>query len=137
MTLHTAVTSKVTTYNHWAGDAGANAFSSQGYRVGDAIHVSGQYSCDMEGNFVGGDIEAQVRRTLGNLDRVLEGLGAGRSNIAEVVLYMTDAREHIWTCAELFREYIGEHRPAITGLGVTYLAFPEQLFEIRAVAYAD
>ncbi len=131
------MTAKVTTYDHGPGSAGANAFSSQGYCVNGTIHISGQYSHDMQGNFVDGDIEAQARRAFENLDRVLAGFGVGRSNIAEVVLYMTNAREHIWICADLFRDYIGDHRPAVTGLGVTYLAFPEQLFEIRASAHLD
>ena len=129
------MTATVTTYDHGPGSAGANAFSSQGYCVNGTIYVSGQYSHDMEGNFVGGDIEAQVRRSLENLDRVLAGFDVGRSNLAEVVIYLTNAPEHLWQAAGLFKEYIGEHRPAVTGLGVTYLAFPEQLCEVRAVAH--
>ena len=124
------------TYNHLPGQEGPNAFSSQGYRVGETVYVSGQYSHDMQGAFVGGDVEAQLRLAMENLDRVLAGFGLDRTSIADVVLYLTNAQEHLWTCAGLFQEYIGSHRPAVTGIGVTSLAFPEQLVEIKVIAHA-
>lgn len=131
------MTSKVTTYNHGAGSEGANAFSSQGYCVNGTIYISGQYSHDMQGVFVDGDIEVQTRQSLENLDRVLAGFNVTKSNIAEVVIYLTNPQEHLWLCAGLFKDYVGQHRPAVTGIGVTYLAFREQLVEIRAVAHTD
>lgn len=127
----------VRTYDHGTGSAGANAFSSQGYGVNGTIYVSGQYAHDMAGAFVGGDLEAQTRLALENLDRVLAGFGVGRSNLAEVVVYLTNVQEDLWPVAALFQEYIGAHRPAVTGIGVTGLAFPGQLVEIRAVAHTD
>ena len=128
---------KVTTYNHGAGSEGANAFSSQGYCVNGTIYVSGQYSHNMQGEFVDGDLEAQVRLSLENLDRVLAGFGVTKSNIANVVIYLTNAERDLWPSAALFTEYIGDHRPAVTGLGITYLAFPEQIVEIRVIAHTD
>lgn len=74
-----------------------------------------------------GDIEAQTRQTLENLDRVLEGFGVTKSNLAYVELYLTNPQEHFCEVIEMFKEYIGEHRPAGSSIGVTYLAFPEQL----------
>ncbi|MNN85206.1 2-aminomuconate deaminase [compost metagenome] len=92
----------------------------------------------MEGAFVGGgDIEAQTRQTLENLDRVLAGFGVTRSNLAYVEVYLTNAQEHFETCIRLFKEYMGQHRPAGSLIGVTYLAYPEQLIEISAVAHTD
>ncbi len=129
--------SKVTTYNHGAGSKVANAFSSQGYCVNGTIYISGQYSHNMQGEFVGGDLEAQARQSLENLDRVLAGFNVTKSNIADVVVYLTNPQEHLWQVAALFAEYIGDHRPALTGIGVTYLAFPEQLVEIRVIAHTD
>ncbi|MBE0340600.1 RidA family protein, partial [Paenibacillus sp. 28ISP30-2] len=71
------------TYNH--GVAWEEAFGvTQGYSVNGTIYISGQFSHDMQGAFVGeGDIEAQTRQTLENLDLVLAGFGVTRSNIAE------------------------------------------------------
>lgn len=124
-------------YNHgvsWEKDFGV----TQGYSINGTIYISGQFSHDMEGNFVGeGDIEAQTRQTLENLDRVLAGFGVARANIAELEVYLTHPQEHFQQCVALYKEYVGEHRPAVTLVGVSGLAFPHQLIEIRAVAHTD
>ncbi|ALP35918.1 translation initiation inhibitor [Paenibacillus sp. IHB B 3084] len=125
------------TYNH--GVAWEEAFGvTQGYSVNGTIYISGQFSHDMQGAFVGeGDIEAQTRQTLENLDLVLAEFGVTRSNIAEVEIYLTNPQEHFEQCVVLLKEYVGDHRPAATLIGVSGLAFPHQLVEIRAVAHTD
>ncbi|WP_046212418.1 RidA family protein [Paenibacillus wulumuqiensis] len=124
----------IQTYNHTLWDHGI----SQGYRVDNTIHISGQFSHNAQGEFVGaGDIRAQMLQTLANLDAVLAEFGAARSNLAYVELYLTNAQEHGEIAIELFKEYIGEHRPAGSMIGVTYLALPEQWVEARAVAHID
>ncbi len=125
------------TYYHglpWEGEHGI----SQGYCVNGTLYISGQFSHDMQGTFVGeGDIEAQTRQTLENLDGVLAGFGATRSNIAEIEIFLTDPQEHFEKCISIFKEYVGDHRPAGTLVGVSGMAFPEQLIEIRAVAHIN
>lgn len=124
----------IKTYNHNLWDHGI----TQGYGVNDTIYISGQFSHNQDGAFIGvDDIEAQTRQTLENLDRVLEGFGVTKSNLAYVELYLTNPQEHFEQVIELFKEYVGEHRPAGSCIGVTYLAFPEQLIEVRAVAHTD
>lgn len=76
-------------------------------------------------------------QTLGNLDRVLAGFDATRLNLAYVEIYLTNAQEHSEQVIRLFKEYVGLHRPAGSLIGVTYLASPEQLIEISAVAHSD
>jgi len=125
------------TYNHgvpWDGEHGI----SQGYCVNGTIYISGQFSHDMKGEFIGqGDIQAQTRQTLKNLDRVLAGFGANRSNIAEIEIFLTNPKEDFEKCIRIFKEYVGEHRPAGTLVGVSGMAFPDQLIEIRAVAHIN
>lgn len=121
-------------YNHDLWDHGI----SQGYSVNGTIYISGQFSHDMEGAFVGdGDIEAQTRQTLENLDSVLEGFGATKSNLAYLEIYLTNAKEHTEPVIRLLKEYMEQHRPAGSLIGVNYLASPEQLIEISAVAHTD
>lgn len=122
-------------YNH--GVPWEEGFSvTQGRRVGGIIYVSGQFSHDMQGEFVGeGDFEAQARKSLENLDRVLAGFDAKKSDLAEMVVYLTNPREHFEHYVRLHKEYVEDHRPAVTLIGVSGLAFPEQLIEIRAVAH--
>jgi 2-iminobutanoate/2-iminopropanoate deaminase len=130
--------SKVTTYNHGAGSAEANAIISQGYRINDTIYISGQYSHDMKGVIVGaGDFDAQARQTLENIDRVLVGFNVKRSNIADLVVYLTSPREQSEPLMPIMQEHLGDHRPAATVIGTTGLYYPEQLIEIRVVAHTD
>lgn len=125
------------TYNHGVDWEEAYGLT-QGYSINDTIYISGQFSHDLQGQFVGeGDFEAQARKTLENLDRVLEGFGVTRSNIAEMEIFLTNPQEHFERCVVLFKEYVGDHRPAGTLIGVSGLAFPHQLIEIRAVAHTN
>ncbi len=58
----------VKTYNHNLWDHGI----SQGYRVNNKLYISGQFSHNSTGEFIGrGDIRAQTLQTLENLDHVL------------------------------------------------------------------
>ena len=125
---------KISTFNHDLWDHGI----SQGFSVDGTIYISGQFSHDSEGTFVGeGNIEAQTRQTLANLDRVLEGFNITRSNLAYLEIYLTNAQAHTEPAIGIFKEYMGQHRPAGSLIGVDHLASPEQLIEISAIAYTD
>ena len=53
---------------------------SQAIRAGSTIYISGQLAHDAEGQFIGeGDFSAQLGATFNNLDKVLEHIGASRS----------------------------------------------------------
>lgn len=122
----------IKTYNHNLWDHGI----SQGYSVNGTLYISGQFSHNAAGEFVGaGDIKLQTEQTLSNLDHVLQEFGITKANLAYVEIYLTNAQEHGEPVIELFKEYVGDHRPAGSLIGVTYLAFPEQWVEIRAVAH--
>lgn len=124
----------VKTYDHGLWDHGI----SQGYSVNGTIYISGQFSHDEKGAFIGADnIEIQTRQTLENMDRVLEGFGVTKSNLAYVEIYLTDAQQHSAPAIQIFKDYLGQHRPAGSLIGVTDLAFPEQLIEISAVAHTN
>ena len=130
--------SKVITFNLGAASEHANTLISQGYSVNGTIYISGQYAHDTQDAVVGvGDFEVQVRQTLKNIDRVLAGFHVTKSNIAEMVVYLTNPREQSALLAPLLQEYMGEHRPAGTVIGVTGLWYPEQLIEIRVVAHTN
>lgn len=124
----------VKTFNHDLWDHGI----SQGYSVNGTIYISGQFSHDEKGVFIGeGDIETQTRQTLKNIDRVLEEFRITKSNLAYVEIYLTNPQAHTEIVIDIFKEYLEKHRPAGSLIGVTYLAFPEQFIEISAIAHAD
>lgn len=123
----------IKTYNHNLWDHGI----TQGYSVNDTIYISGQFSHDQKGNFIGtGDIEAQTKQTFENLDRVLEDFGVTKSNLAYMEIYLTNPQEHAEAVIEIFKAYLGEHRPAGSCIGVSYLASQDQLIEISAIAHS-
>ena len=137
-TRKTGMNANVTTFNFGAGSAEANAVISQGYRINDTIYISGQYSHDMKDQIVGvGDFDAQARQTFENIDRVLAGFNVKRSNIAELVVYLTNLREQSERLTPIMQSYLGDHRPAATVIGTTGLYYPQQLIEIRVVAHTD
>ncbi|TSB45906.1 RidA family protein [Alkalicoccobacillus porphyridii] len=124
----------VKTYNHNLWDHGI----TQGYSVNGTIYISGQFAYDKEGTFNReDDIKAQTHQTFENLDRVLEELNATKSNLSYVEIFLTKPQEHLEEVISLLKEYMDDHRPAGSAIGVTYLAYPEQLIEIRAVAHVD
>jgi 2-iminobutanoate/2-iminopropanoate deaminase len=129
------MSSEVTTYHHGVEWEEANGVS-QACCVHGTIYIAGQFSHDMSGAFLGeGNIEVQTQQTLSNLDRVLAGFNVTRDNLTEVIIYLTNPKAHFEGCMAVWKKYIGKHRPAGTLLGVTALAFPHQLVEIRAVAH--
>ena len=123
-------------YNH--GVPWETEFSvTQGRRVNGTIYISGQFSHDMQGAFVGeGDFDAQARQTFANLDRVLAGFNVTRADLVDLVVYLANPRQDFERCIAFYKEYVGEHRPAATLIGVSGLAFPHQLIEVRAIAHA-
>ncbi|NWB64565.1 RidA family protein, partial [Pseudomonas sp. F1002] len=114
------MSSKPTIYNHGVSWEEGNSVS-QGYRVNGTIYIAGQFSHTLEGEFVDGDAAAQTRQTLENLDHVLAGFGVGRSNIAAVDFFLVHAKRDFEAVVNVWKEYIGEHRPAATLVGVNYL----------------
>jgi len=110
---------------------------AQAYRVGDLIFVSGQAALDDDGAIVGdGDFEAQARRSIENLSRVLAAGGSGLEKLVKVTIFVTDISQ-FETVLALREEYFTAPYPADTICEVKSLALPELMFEIEAVALAD
>lgn len=63
--------------------------------VGEWVYCSGQLALDPDDAQMvgGGDIAAETRRVLQNLDAVLEKAGASRGDVAKATVYLTDMDE--------------------------------------------
>ncbi|MFJ4290579.1 RidA family protein [Cupriavidus sp. NPDC089707] len=109
---------------------------SSATRVGDMIWVSGQVGIDLATATVGQGMEAQARQAFENLKTVLEAAGAGMADIVEIMTFHTDLRGDIHEFIKVKDEYIPDRYPSWTGVGVSQLARPEFLIEIRAFAVA-
>ena len=67
----------------------------QAVAIGEWVYCSGQVALDPdEAQLVGaGDIEAETRQVLKNLDAVLEKAGASRGDVVKATVYLTDMGE--------------------------------------------
>ena len=105
---------------------------SQAVQVGDTVWVSGQVGMDATG-MAGDGIEEQARLAFQNLQHVLEAAGSSLNDIVELVSFHT-SMNGMRDFANVKAEFISRNYPAWTAVGVTELAFPQLLVEIKATA---
>ena len=105
---------------------------SQGVRVGDTLWISGQLGIGPDGK-PGATIEEQTRLAFQNLARVLETAGGTLADVVELTTYHL-AMDDLPQAAAIKGEFISQDFPAWTAVGVTALALPELLIEVKATA---
>ncbi len=107
---------------------------SRAVRVGDTVYVSGTVAWGDDGKLVGeGDVYAQARQTLRNIERALEEAGATMRDVVRTRIYLTDMRR--WEeAARAHAEVFAEVKPAASMVEVSGLAESAMLVEIEAVA---
>ncbi len=112
-------------------------FISQGFRVGNVIHLSGQAAISSEGELVGvGDFDAQAEQTFRNIQQVLETAGSSLAKVFKVTIYLTDM-SHFPRIVELRQRWFSPPYPADTIVEVKSLALPELMIEIEAMALVE
>ena len=118
---------------------------AQAIKVGNTIHVSGQLSHDDKGKLVApaaldkfgkaaefSTMEQQMRTTYANAVKLLARFGATLDNVVEETLYVLDVDAAFAVAGKVRKEAFGTARPQCASnlIGVSRLAFPEQLIEI-------
>src|ERR1700754_612287 len=118
---------------------------AQAIKVGDTIHVSGQLSHDEKGNIISpaaldesgkpadySMMAEQMRVTYANTAKILAHFGATLDHVVEETLYVLDVDEAFAVAGKVRKEAYAKARPqcASSLIGVSRLAFPEQLIEI-------
>jgi enamine deaminase RidA (YjgF/YER057c/UK114 family) len=120
----------------------------QALQHGDTIYLSGQLANDgaelvspapLDANGTPTDFSAmggQLRRTYANAEELLQRFGASLDDVVEEVVYVLDVDTAMAIAGEIRKAAYGRQDPQVasTILGVTRLAFPEQLVEIKFVA---
>lgn len=102
--------------------------------AGSWVFVSGTIGRDpATGDIARGDMFAQTRQTLANIDAQLRQAGLSQDCVLKVTVYLTD----MGSFGEMNRAYSSFFRggfPARSCVGVSALPDPEALVEIEAVA---
>lgn len=99
----------------------------------DFVYVSGQLPfAAATRSMVTGDIGAQTRQTLANVDALLVAAGSRRNQVVKVTVYLADAADFTGMNTA-YAEFFGEHRPARTTVPGIVLP-PGVRIEIDAVA---
>jgi len=106
-----------------------------GVKAGNLLFIAGQVGRDANLNVVEGK-EAQFVQAFENLKKVLTAAGATFDDVVEMVTYHTDMRDLQLFITVKDRYYTGEY-PAWTGVGVTALAMPGLMVEIKCVAMLE
>jgi enamine deaminase RidA (YjgF/YER057c/UK114 family) len=99
---------------------------------------AGQLAADADGHLLHpGNMRAQISQSLDNLETVLKGAGLTLANVVRLNYFTTDVDGFI-AAADVLGARLAPAgcRAASTLLGVTRLAFPEQVVEIEATAVA-
>lgn len=101
---------------------------------GQIVHLKGQVALDKDGQVVGqGDMRAQTRQTLANIQAVLSSVGGKMQDVIALTHYVTDIEAFMKT-ADIRREFFGEPFPVTTTVQVVRLYRSELLVEITATA---
>ncbi|MCA0155286.1 RidA family protein [Tsukamurella sp. M9C] len=106
-------------------------------RYGDLVWVSGQVGIDPATGLPAEGIEAQARHAFEGVRTALEAAGSSLANVIELSTFHTHLSRDSAAFMAVKDEFLAEPYPCWTGVGVTELARPELLVEIRVVAFTD
>jgi enamine deaminase RidA (YjgF/YER057c/UK114 family) len=103
---------------------------------GALVFTAGACPLDGDGTTVGvGDVRAQARQCLVNLETALFAAGAGLDDVLKTTVYVASAeRTDLVAAWEQVRTAFGGHDAPSTLLGVAVLGYEHQLVEVEAVA---
>ena len=109
---------------------------SQGIQAGKFIYTSGQIPLDPHtGNLLSGDIKAEIRQVLNNLDAVLKGGGSSLQSTVKLMVFLTDL-SYFSDLNEVFKEYFIEDPPARSAVQVSALPMGVRI-EIEAIGVME
>ena len=107
---------------------------SQAVRAGGFLFVSGQIPLDpRSGQMVDGDVAAQTRQVMRNLEAVLKGAGASLANVVRTTIFLSDLND-FGVVNEVYGSYFEAPAPARATVQVARLPRDARV-EIDLVAY--
>lgn len=110
---------------------------AQAVRIDDRVETAGQGGWDEQFNFPI-DLKAEIRQAFDNVAKVLAEVDSGWEYVIHVNSYHVGLAGHQdemnETMGTLFKEYMPNHKPIWTNIGVTALGHPRMRIEIRVTA---
>ncbi len=107
---------------------------SQAIKFNNLVFSSGQIGIDpASGKLDDGDIKAQTRQTIKNLEKVLEAAGSDLTKVIKVTVFMKDINE-FGAMNEVYNEYFGKSKPARSTVEAAKLP-KDASVEMDVVAY--
>lgn len=107
---------------------------SPAVRAGDFIFLAGQVPVDPATDKISpGDIQSETRLVLGNIKRLLEGVGSSLADVVKVGVYLAEGSEFA-QMNEVYAEFFGEAKPARTTIVCKFIA--DIRVEIDCVVYS-
>jgi len=107
---------------------------AQAVKNGDTLWISGQLGHDSEGNLAEG-MENQFEKTYANIRTLLNNFGMNEDDIVEEVIYVTDMAAAFQARKKIGKDFYPDpQRVASSIVGVTELALPGQMVEVKIVA---
>ena len=101
----------------------------------DRLRRARSASIPQRARWSSGGIEAQVRQALANVEAVLGDCGCGWEHVAKTTLFVgVESPQWMSEVNAIYAEVLGEHRPARSTVGVTWLP-AGAVFEIEVWAY--
>ncbi|WP_307342696.1 RidA family protein [Caldalkalibacillus uzonensis] len=105
---------------------------SQAIQVGSLVFTSGQIPLTPDGKLVEGDVQAQTRQVLANLEAVLKAAGATLNDVIKTTVFIKDMDEFAQV-NEVYGQVFGNHQPARSCVEVARLPKDVKV-EIECVA---
>ncbi|GAB1579951.1 RidA family protein [Bordetella petrii] len=108
---------------------------SQAVKIGNRVEISGQGGWNDELQ-IPESLEEEIEQAFRNVERTLAAAGAGWQHVVHVNSYHVGGfpPEVNATMARLYRQYMPDHAPIWTELGVEALGLPTMRIEIRVTA---
>lgn len=105
---------------------------SQAITAGDFVFCSGQIPLTPDGTLIEGDVAAQTRQVLRNLQAVLAAAGSSLDQVIKTTVFLADMRDFAAMNA-VYAEFFPVHPPARSTVQVARLPRDARV-EIEAVA---
>lgn len=110
---------------------------SQAVVVGNIVKIAGQGGWTPENELDGNDMDGQVELAFRNVERVLATVDLSWEDVYQVRTYHVSLPLSMAKTVEVLAKCTPNHKPVLTGVGISHLADPRMIIEVEVEAYAE